>query len=59
MRNTLFFGKVKAFLGEQIAFECGTQKRMETQTDTDRRRREDREKDKKINHDGEIEMERS
>ena len=36
-----------------------TQKGMETQTDTDRMRREDRERDKEINHDGQIEMERS
>ena len=28
---------------KKVAFKCGTQERMETQTDTDRMRREDRE----------------
>ena len=40
-------------------FQYMQEKGMETQTDTDRMRREDRERDKEINHDGQIEMERS
>ena len=31
---------------KKVAFKCGTQERMETQTDTGRMRREDREMDK-------------
>ena len=54
------YASKEALLREKkVAFECGTQKGMETQTDTDRMRREDRERDKEINHDGQTEMERS
>ena len=58
----LFFGKVKAFLGEKMAFECGTQK-TETQTHTHTHRQKEERRQRKGQKEKsryrEIKMERS